>query len=166
MREPLKDRVRLEHILTAIDNIFQFTEGKTIEQFNDSTMLFYATVKNIEIIGEAAYHLTRAFCKEHPETPWKDVMLMRNILVHDYYKIRLNEVWKVIKEDLLPLREQVDRYIAETNWEEWEKNEVVVVESAVHKNMVQTARRMKQRGYDTDEICKITGLPREEIEEL
>ncbi len=37
MREPLKDRVRLEHILTAIDNIFQYTEGKTIQQFNDDT---------------------------------------------------------------------------------------------------------------------------------
>ena len=93
-------------------------------------------------------------------------MLMRNILVHDYYKIRLNEVWKVVKEDLQQLREQVARSIAETDWEEWEKNEVVVVESAVHKNMVQTARRMKQRGYDTDEICKIMGLPREEIEAL
>lgn len=91
---------------------------------------------------------------------------MRNILVHDYYKIRLNEVWKVVKEDLQQLREQVARSIAETDWEEWEKNEVVVVESAVHKNMVQTARRMKQRGYDTDEICKIMGLPREEIEAL
>ena len=66
-------------------------------------MLFYATVKNIEIIGEAAYHLTKAFCKEHPQTPWNDVMRMRNILVHDYYKIRLNEVWKVIQEDLQPL---------------------------------------------------------------
>ncbi len=40
---------------------------------------------------------------------------MRNILVHDYYKIRLNEVWKVVKEDLQQLREQVARYIAETD---------------------------------------------------
>ena len=111
MREPLKDRVRLEHIQTAINNIFQYTEGKTIQQLNDDTMLFYATVKNIEIIGEAAYHLTRAFCKGHPQTPWNAVMRMRNILVHDYYKIRLHEVWKVITEDLLPLREQVDGYL-------------------------------------------------------
>lgn len=166
MREPLKDRIRLEHIQTAIDNIFKFTEGKTIQQLNDDAMMFYATVKNIEIIGEAAYKLTNAFRRTHPETQWNDIMLMRNILVHDYYKIRLNEVWKVIHEDLQPLREQVAQYITETDWEEWEKNEVVVVESAVHKNMVQTARRMRQRGYDTDEICRITGLPREEIEAI
>lgn len=93
-------------------------------------------------------------------------MRMRNILVHDYYKIRLNEVWKVVQEDLRPLREQVASYIVGTDWDEWEKNEVVIVESAVHKNMVQTARRMKQRGYDINEICKITGLSREEIENI
>ena len=117
MREPLKDRIRLEHIQMVIDNIFQYTDGKTIQQLNDDTMLFYATVKNIEIIGEAAYHLTKAFCKEHPETPWNDVMRMRNILVHDYYKIRINEVWKVIQEDLFPLRNQVIRYLTEVDWD-------------------------------------------------
>ena len=58
------------------------------------------------------------------------------------------------------------RYLAETDWDEWENNVVVVKETAVHKNLVQTATRMKQRGYDTDEICKITGLPREEIDAL
>lgn len=166
MREPLKDRIRLEHIQTAIDNIFLYTEGKSIQQMNDDTMLFYATVKNIEIIGEAAYHLTKAFCKEHPQTPWNDVMRMRNILVHDYYKIRLNEVWKVIKEDLQPLREQMTQYIAETNWEAWEKNEVVIVESAVHKNLVQTALRMKKDGMPTNQISRYTGLTTVEIDAL
>lgn len=166
MREPLKDRIRLEHILAAINNVFQYTDGKTIQQLNDDTMLFYATVKNVEIIGEAAYHLTRAFCKEHPETPWNDVMRMRNILVHDYYKIRLNEVWKVVKEDLKPLQEQISRYLTETNWEEWEKNEVVIVESAVHKNLVQTARRMKKDGMDARQISRYTGLSVEEIDAL
>ena len=129
-------------------------------------MLFYATVKNIEIIGEAAYHLTKAFCKEHPETPWTSVMRMRNILVHDYYKIRLNEVWKVIKEDLQPLRDQVARYLAEVDWNEWEKNEVVIAETATHKSLVQTASRMKRDGRAAKLISRYTGLTEEEIESL
>lgn len=111
-------------------------------------------------------HLTRAFCKEHPDTPWNDVMRMRNILVHDYYIIRLNEVWKVIQEDLQPLREQVVRYLVETDWDEWEKNEVVIAESAVHKNMVQTARRMKRDEMTTWQISRYTGLTAEEIDAL
>ena len=93
-------------------------------------------------------------------------MRMRNILVHDYYKIRLNEVWKVVKEDLKPLQEQISRYLTETNWEEWEKNEVVIVESAVHKNLVQTARRMKKDGMDARQISRYTGLSVEEIDAL
>ena len=93
-------------------------------------------------------------------------MRMRNILVHDYYKIRLNEVWMVIQEDLQPLREQVTRYLEETNWEEWEKNEVVIVESAVHKNLVQTARRMKRDDMPIEQISRYTGLTTEEIEAL
>ena len=97
MREPLKDRIRLEHIQNAINNINQYIDGKSIQQLTDDSMLFYAVVKNIEIIGEAAYHLTKVFCKEHPETPWKDVVLMRNVLVHDYYRIDYKEVWKVIQ---------------------------------------------------------------------
>ena len=93
-------------------------------------------------------------------------MRMRNILVHDYYKIRLNEVWKVVQDDLHPLREQVTSYLAETDWEAWEKNEVVIAESAVHKSLMESARRMKRRGYEADEICKITGLSIDEIETL
>jgi len=163
MREPLKDRIRLEHIQNAINNINQYIEGKTSQQLTDDSMLFYAVVKNIEIVGEAAYHLTKAFCKEHPETPWKDVVLMRNVLVHDYYRIDYKEVWKVIQEDLPPLREQVIRYLAETDWDEWEKNEIAISESATHKALIQMATRMKSRGYDVNEICKITGLSRDEI---
>ena len=72
----------------------------------------------------------------------------------------------VIEDNLSPLREQVTRYLSETNWEEWEKNEQVIYESAVHKNLIQTATRMKSLGYETNEICKITGLSRDEIEGL
>ena len=166
MREPLRDRERLAHIIAAVDNIARYTEGKSYDDFQADDMMGYAVVYNILAIGEAAYKLTNAFRREHPETQWNDIMLMRNVLAHDYYKLKLQTVWEVVQHDLPPLREQVARYIAETDWDEWEKNAVVLKESAVHKNMVQTARRMKQRGYDTDEICKITGLPREEIEGL
>ncbi len=166
MREPLKDRIRLEHIVASAANIARYTEGKTYDDLMADDMMCYAVVYNILAIGEAAYHLTKAFQREHPDTPWEDIMKMRNILAHDYYKLKLQTVWEVVQHDLPPLREQVARYLAETDWDEWEKNVVVVNETAAHKSLVQTAGRMKLRGYDTDEICKITGLPREEIEAL
>jgi len=166
MREPIKDRIRLEHIAAAAANIARYTEGKTYDDLLEDDMMCYAVVYNILAVGEAAYHLTKAFQREHPDTPWEDIMKMRNILAHDYYKLKLQTVWEVVQHDLPPLRKQVTRYIAETDWDEWEKNVVVVNETAAHKSLVQTAGRMKLRGYDTDEICQITGLSREEVEAL
>ncbi|MBP5668671.1 MAG: DUF86 domain-containing protein [Salinivirgaceae bacterium] len=166
MRESVRDHDRLEHIVEAIDNILEFSEGKTVEEMEANKLIYYGIVKNIEIIGEAAYKLTNAFRHQHSETLWDVIMKMRHILVHDYYQIDCQSVWKVVKEDLHPLREQVIRYLTETDWDAWEKNEVVIVETATHKSLTQTAIRMKQCGYETDEICKITGLSREEIEGL
>ena len=166
MRELPKDRERLEHILDAIDTILNRCGGMTREGLTADKVLFGGIVYHTMIIGEAAYNLTKAFCKEHPETPWMMIAKMRHNLAHGYYQVDPDIVWSVIRDDLKPLREQVNRYLSEVDWEEWERNVVVVKETAVHKNLVQTATRMKQRGYDTDEICKITGLSREEIEGL
>ena len=82
------------------------------------------------------------------------------------YQISTREVWKVVKEDLQPLREQVAHYLDEVDWDEWEKNEVVIKETAVHKSLMQTASRMKSKGYEVKEIMSITGLTAEEIEGL
>ena len=166
MREPVRDHERLEHILEAIDRVLDYAEGKTKEELQADKMRFYAIVKNIEIIGEASYKLTKAFRKEHPDTPWDDIIKMRHILIHDYFQIDEEAVIYVIEDNLRPLREQVARYLAETNWEEWEKNEVVITQSATYKTLTQTATRMKKRGYGIEEICKITGLSRDEIEWL
>ena len=166
MRENVRDRDRLEHIVEAITNILDFADGKTKEELEADKLRYYGIVKNIEIIGEATYKLTRAFCSQHPNTPWEFIAKMRHVLVHDYYQINPSEVWAVIQDDLSPLRDQVTSYLAETNWDEWEKNEVVITESATHKALMQTARRMKSKGYEVKEIMSITGLTAEEIEAL
>ena len=164
MREPLRDRERLEHIITAADNIARYTEGKAFDDLQADDMMGYAVVYNILAIGEAAYKLTNAFRRTHPETQWNGIMRMRNVLAHDYYKLKLQTVWEVVQHDLPLLREQVARYLAETDWDEWEKNVKVVTESAVHKSLIQTAQRMKSKGYSVKEITSITGLSADEIE--
>lgn len=166
MREPIRDRSRLEHIQNAIERILDNIKDIPLEKLSSNVLVYYGVVKNIEIIGEAAYNLTASFRDNHPETPWKDVMRMRNVLVHDYYKIDESEVRYVIEDNLIPLLEQVKRYIAETDWAEWENNEQVKTESAVHKSLIQTAKRMKKDGMDAKLISRYTGLTAEEVEEL
>lgn len=87
IREPLRDRERLEHIKGAIDRISRYVTDKTYEDMVSDDMMYYAVVKNIEIIGEAANMLTQDFQQTHPETPWKMVKGMSNYIVHEYFQI-------------------------------------------------------------------------------
>ncbi|KAA6303884.1 hypothetical protein EZS27_044475 [termite gut metagenome] len=66
MREELKDKTRLMHILEAIDNLFEVTDEVNFEEYKTNKILRLAVIKNLEIIGEAAYLLTKNFRKNHP----------------------------------------------------------------------------------------------------
>ena len=121
MREPLRDRERLEHILAAIDRICRYTSGKTYDDLVGDDMMYYAVVKNIEIIGEADNMLTSSFQVSHPETPWKMVKGMRNYIVHEYFQVDDIVVWQVVTENIPELRDQVVRYLSETDWSQWEQ---------------------------------------------
>ena len=78
MREASKDKTRLEHIVQAIERIKRYTNGKRFDDLVEDDMMYYAVVKNIEIIGEAANLLTNEFKSEHPDTQWKLITGMRN----------------------------------------------------------------------------------------
>ena len=123
MRELLRDRERLEHIIAAIDRVSRYTKGKTFDDLLNDDMMYYAVVKNIEMMGEAANMLTTEFQNSHPETPWKMVKGMRNYIVHEYFQIDSVVVWDVVTKELSSLRDQIIRYLAETDWEEWEKDD-------------------------------------------
>ncbi len=124
MREPLRDRERLEHILSAIDRIIRYTSDKSYDDLVADDMMYYAVVKNIEIIGEAANMLTMDFQAAHSETPWKMVKGMRNYIVHEYFQIDDIVVWDVVKNNIPVLREQITRYLTTTDWDKWEKTEI------------------------------------------
>lgn len=115
MREPGRDKGRLEHILCAIERISSYVEGKTFEEFSANGMMYYAVVKNIEIIGEAANMLTEEFRRSHDATPWKLIIGMRHYMVHEYFQVDGKIVWEVVTQDLPPLAEQVKSYIKEDN---------------------------------------------------
>ena len=123
MREPLRDRERLEHILAAIDRITRYTSGKTYDDLLSDDMMYYAVVKNIEIIGEAANMLTSNFQASHAEVPWKMVKGMRNYIVHEYFQVDDIVVWQVVKDNIPELREQIVRYISDTDWSQWEQQD-------------------------------------------
>ena len=107
MREQIRDKNRLEHILDAIEKAIEFTENVSFEDYKANTLLRYGVVKCVEIVGEASYKLTKEFREQHPEIEWRDIISMRHILVHGYYRAKDEVVWDTVKNYLPSLREQI-----------------------------------------------------------
>ena len=112
MREAVRDKGRIEHMLAAIANVEEFTNGVSAEEFVNSKVLFFAVVKNIEIVGEATYMLTKEFRESHQSIPWLVIEKMRHVLVHGYYTVSPEKVWKTVQEDLPVLKEQLANLLA------------------------------------------------------
>lgn len=100
-------------MLQAIERICRYTKGKNFEDFIADDMMYYAVVKNIEILGEASNMLTEEFRQAHPKTTWKQVNGMRNYIVHEYFQVDNNVVWDVITNDLPILEQQIKEYLTE-----------------------------------------------------
>ena len=121
MRERIRDRGRLEDIIDYSNNVTKMIEGFTLEEFKADIRTYFAVMKNIEIVGEAVYMLTKEFKEAHPETMWSVVQGMRHVLVHGYANILVEELYNTAVNGIPQLREQVSRYLSETDWSEWEE---------------------------------------------
>ena len=121
MREKLRDKGRIEDIIKYSENIRKMIEGVSFEKFQDDILIYFAVMKNVEIVGEAAFMLSVEFKETHPNTPWKVVQGMRHYLVHGYANIDIHELYSTAVNDIPILKDQAEEYLAETPWDEWEK---------------------------------------------
>ena len=165
MRERARDKGRLLDIIEYADNVTMLIEGYDLQKLVADKRTYFSVVKNIEVVGEAAYMLTKAFKRTHPEVPWKFIQGMRHFLVHDYATIDDKELYNTAINDIPVLRQQVAQYLANTDWQAWISVPDEYDDTDVDK-MVRTARRMKAKNYAVDDIAEITGLTAEEIEGL
>ena len=124
MREKLRDKGRIEDIIKYSENIRTMIDGVSYETFQNDILIYFAVMKNVEIVGEAAYMLSAEFKESHPQTPWKIVQGMRHYLVHGYANIDVHELYSTAVNDIPILKQQAETYLADTNWEEWENNNV------------------------------------------
>jgi uncharacterized protein with HEPN domain len=91
---------RVRDILQAAKKIEKYTKRMTLTQFAKNELVMDAVARNFEIIGEASANIPSSIQQKHPEIPWKDIISMRNILIHEYYRVELGIVWHTIKKSL------------------------------------------------------------------
>jgi len=105
------DLIRLHHMLDAAREVLSFAEGKSRKDLNINRMLVLSLVKDIEIIGEAASKISQETRETLPQIPWAQVIGMRNRLIHAYFEIDLDVLWKTVLEDIHPLLFELKKLI-------------------------------------------------------
>lgn len=106
---PREWTVRVEDMLTAIAKIDRFTAGLAESDFLTDELRQDATIRCLEVIGEAARHVPDAVKAKAPGIPWPLMTAIRNILAHEYFGADLKIVWKTATEDLPPLRPALEK---------------------------------------------------------
>ena len=106
------DPGRLQDILDSIQRIEERIGGGR-QRFDGDEMLQVWVVHHLQIIGEAARSIGQVLRAAHPEIPWSSVIAMRNLLVHEYFGVDIEEVWSTAVNDLPILRPIVEAMLAE-----------------------------------------------------
>ena len=109
------DPVRLRHMLDAAREAELFAQNKTRSNLDTDRKLVLALVKDIEIIGEAAANITDRCQENMPQIPWSNITGMRNRLVHAYFDINLDILWKTVIEDLPSLVDELEQIVPPEN---------------------------------------------------
>ena len=100
-------------IYDSANKIEKFVEGFSFEEFQKDEKTIYAVIRAIEIIGEAIKNISTPVKNNHKEIPWRDAADMRNKLIHEYFGVNMEVVWKAVKEDIPELKEKMSELLKE-----------------------------------------------------
>lgn len=106
-------RLLLQDMLESLEKIERYTAGLTFERFAQDDRTVDAVVRNLEVIGEAARQIPSEVRERCPEVPWRRVIGLRNVVVHEYFAVDVEIVWTVVRQSLPELKEALRRMMAE-----------------------------------------------------
>jgi uncharacterized protein with HEPN domain len=101
-------QIFIEHILESIKLIEEYTAGVTKDEFIGSVRIQDMVIRRLEIIGEAVKRIPDDIKLLSPETPWKKISGMRDVLIHEYFGVDLKLTWEVIQKELPPLKKSIE----------------------------------------------------------
>jgi uncharacterized protein with HEPN domain len=106
------DRIRIQHIIDAAQETLSFVRDTDQENFSKNRMMILSVIKEIEIIGEAASKISDETKLNYSDIPWKDIVGMRNRLIHGYFDVDVQLVWNTTRINLPPLVSSLEAILA------------------------------------------------------
>lgn len=101
-------KLYLTDIVDSISRIEEYTRGFSFEDFKNDLKTIDAVVRNFEVIGEAAANLPEEFREKYSKIPWSQIIAMRNKVIHEYFGIDPEIIWKTVQEDLPELKKELE----------------------------------------------------------
>lgn len=101
------ESVYLRHVFDAIKLIEEYTDGIDEQTFRDRRLIQDGVIRQLEIIGAAVKHLPEAFREKHCHIPWQDIAGTRDMLIHHYFGVSLDEVWMTVRRDIPVFKAEV-----------------------------------------------------------
>ncbi len=102
-------RFYISDMIAFADNVISYTQGFELENFLNSGITYDATLRNLELIGEAATHIPHEIREQYSKIPWRLVIATRNKLIHGYLGIDNDTLWSIIQTDVPELLNQLNQ---------------------------------------------------------
>lgn len=102
-------RFYVDDMIAFAERVLAYTDGMDQIVFEASALNYDATLRNLELIGEAATHVPEAVRSRHPDIPWRMIVATRNRLIHGYLGIDNDTVWSIVRDETPNLLTQLRR---------------------------------------------------------
>jgi len=106
-----RDDTYLVDILESSKMALTYVSGKSWDEFYEDTQCQDAVVRRIEIIGEAARRVSQETREKHPQIPWREMTSMRNLVIHEYDVVDINQVWDTVQNKIPPLIKELAKIV-------------------------------------------------------
>lgn len=93
-------KLYLNDIIQAMNKIEKYSQGLDYDSFVNNEMVVDAVLRNIEVIGEAATQIPENMRQQYSHIPWKKIIGLRNIVIHEYFGVDLDNIWKIVSENI------------------------------------------------------------------
>lgn len=111
MRSELGDKIRLLHVLDAIKEIEKYIIAADLSGFLENSMMRFACIKQMEIVGEACNHVSPELKSKFSDIAWAQIVGMRNVFAHEYFGIDSGLIWEIIKNDIPELNGKIEHIL-------------------------------------------------------